>query len=272
MVRLVRRKPNGPGEIFWDPAAGILSSDELVGEAVVHLAGENIADGRWTRAKKQRIRDSRVKGTRLLCERLAERAVKPEVLVSASAIGFYIDGAVTDLDEYAPSGEDFLSEVCEEWEAATAPATEAGIRTVLLRIGVVLSCQGGALAKMLRPFQLGLAGRIGPGTQAMSWITNDDLARIILYAIEDRTIVGPVNAVAPNPVTNAEFTRSLGRALRRPTVLPMPAFAARLAFGQMADELLLASLRVVPGVLERRGFEFRHPEIQGALRHVLAQC
>jgi uncharacterized protein (TIGR01777 family) len=241
-------------------------------EAVVHLAGENIASGRWTAARKARIRSSRVMGTRTLCETLARLSQPPKVLVSASAIGYYGDRGAEPLWENSAFGTGFLAEVCRAWEEATQPAVQKGIRVVLLRIGIVLSPAGGALAKMLIPFQLGLGGVIGSGNQYMSWIALDDVAGVIAHALVTDTLQGPVNAVAPYPVTNREFTKTLGRVLRRPTVFPLPGFAARLAFGEMADALLLASTRVEPKRLLATQYVFRYPELEDALRHLLGKA
>jgi hypothetical protein len=238
----------------------------------VHLAGENIAAGRWTVEKKARIRDSRVKGTKTLCEALAQLSQPPKVLVSASAIGYYGDRGAELLWENSALGTGFLAEVCQAWEEATRPAMEKGIRVVLLRIGVVLSPAGGALAKMLLPFKLGLGGIIGSGKQYMSWIALDDVVGTIDHVLITDTLQGPVNAVAPHPVTNSEFTKTLRRVLRRPTLFPMPAFAARLAFGEMADELLLASTRVEPKRLIATEYRFRYPELEDALRHLLGRA
>ena len=271
VTRLVRTTP-APGEaaIPWDPMAGRLEAARLEGiDAVVHLAGENIATGRWTPAKKARIRDSRVRGTRLLCETLAQLQHPPQVLVSASAIGYYGNRGDTVLHEDSPPGEDFLAQVCRDWEAATAPAAQRGVRVVRLRIGVVLSATGGALAKMLLPFRLGLGGVVGSGRQYISWIAIDDIVGVILYCLGNEAMEGPVNAVAPQAVTNAEFTRTLGRVLRRPTLFPLPAFVARLLFGEMAEALLLASTRVQPARLQTAGYRFLYPELEGALRHLL---
>lgn len=270
--RLVRSKPQpGSADVHWDPAAGSVDAAGLEGlDAVVHLAGENIA-GRWTPEKKARIRDSRVKGTRLLTETLARLKQAPKVLVSASAIGYYGHRGDEALREDSPSGSGFLAEVCREWEAAAQPAAQKGIRVVSLRIGVVLSPAGGALARMLPPFRLGLGGKIGSGRQYMSWIGIDDLAGVIHHAVTNESLRGAVNAVAPRPVTNQEFTKTLGRVLGRPTIFPMPAFAARLAFGEMADELLLASTRVEPARLAVSGYIFRNPDLEGALRHLLGK-
>jgi hypothetical protein len=275
VTRLVRGEAqafSAPGTkaVHWEPEKGIVNAQELEGhDAAVHLAGEPIAEGRWDEEKKRRIRESRVQGTRLLAETLAGLNEKPSALVSASAIGFYGDRADEALHEESASGEGFLSEVCREWEKATLPASQAGIRVVHLRIGLVLSADGGGLPKMLTPFKLGVGGRVGSGRQYMSWITLEDLVRIIRRALDDEHLRGPINAVAPDAVTNEEFTKSLGHALGRPTVLPVPAFAARLAFGEMADALLLSSARVVPTRLQEAGFEFTHPQLEGALKHVL---
>jgi uncharacterized protein len=275
VTRLVRGGAQGfraPGTaaVHWDPERGEIDAKELEGhDAAVHLAGESIAEGRWDDEKKRRILESRVKGTRLLAEALAGLNVKPKVLVSASAVGFYGDRGDETVREESASGTDFLSEVCREWEKATLQASQAGLRVVHLRIGVVLDAEGGALAKMLTPFKLGVGGRVGSGRQYMSWITLEDLVGVIRRAIEDESLRGPVNAVAPRPVTNAEFTKALGRVLGRPTVFAVPAFAARLAFGEMADALLLAGARVEPARLNEAGHQFKHTEIEGALRSVL---
>jgi uncharacterized protein (TIGR01777 family) len=269
--RMVRREvQDTEREIRWDPAAGWIDAGELEGvDAVVHLAGENLADHRWNEKVKQEIRDSRVLGTRLLTEALATLANKPSILCCASAIGYYGDRGDELLDETSPPGSGFLADVCQAWEAASALARDAGIRVVNLRLGVVLSKEGGALTKMLLPFKLGAGGVIGSGQQYWSWIALDDLVKVIKFALEGSDLAGPINAVAPVPVTNREFTKTLGHVLKRPTIFPMPAFAARLALGEMADEMLLASARVEPGVLTRSGFSFAHPELEGALRSSL---
>jgi uncharacterized protein (TIGR01777 family) len=240
-------------------------------DAVVHLAGENIADGRWTDEKKRRIRESRVQGTRALCEALAQLENKPKVLVCASAIGYYGDRGETLVDENSSAGGGFLSDVCQEWEQATEPARKAGIRVVNLRIGVVLSPKGGALAKMLLPFQMGAGGNLGSGKQYMSFVALDDVVGAIYHALTTESLSGPVNAVAPNPVRNSEFTKALGKVLHRPTIAPVPAFGARLLFGEMADALLLSSTRVAPTRLLESGYKFQCPDIDSALRHVLGQ-
>ncbi len=258
--------------IHWNPVKGEIDTEKLEGfDAVVHLAGENIADGRWNDAKKKRILDSRVKGTRLLTEALAKLKQKPKVLVCASAIGYYGDRGDEVLGDGAAPGEGFLSDVCVEWEKAADPAREAGIRTVHLRIGVVLAANGGALDKMLLPFKLGVGGVLGSGDQYMSWVTADDVVGMIHFAIENEKLEGGVNAVAPNPVTNREYTKTLGKVLSRPTIFPVPAFGARLALGEMADALLLSSTRVVPTTLEKEGYTFRFAQLENALRHLLGK-
>ena len=256
--------------VQWDPCTGILAAMELEGmEAVVHLAGENIASGRWTRARKERIRRSRVDGTGLLTRALAQLARPPRVLVCASAIGYYGSRGEELLTEESAPGAGFLAGLVQEWEDATAPARESGIRVVSLRFGVVLSPNGGALAKMLIPFRAGFGGRIGSGRQYMSWIALDDAVTAVRHVIDNEALTGAVNAVAPNPVTNGEFARALGQALRRPALLPLPAWAARLVMGEMAEELLLASTRVEPRKLLDSGCSFGFPELAGALDHLL---
>ena len=239
-------------------------------DAVVHLAGAGIADRRWSDSVKRDIRDSRVQGTSLIARSMAAAETPPPVLVCASAIGFYGDRDDAVLDEESDPGEGFLSEVSLEWEAAADPAREAGLRVAHLRIGIVLSRHGGALKQMLLPFQLGVGGKLGSGDQYMSWIGLEDLTRIIEYAIEQPAIQGAVNAVAPTPVTNAEFTRTLGRVLRRPTIFPVPGFGVRLLFGEMGDALLLGSTRVVPTRLSATSFTFEHADLDSALRAALA--
>ncbi len=256
----------------WDPESGALEPSALAGaDAVVHLAGESVAGGRWTEAKKRRIRSTRVDVTRRLAEALPRLERPPRLLVSASAVGYYGDRGSEILREDSSPGPGFLAEVCREWEAATDPAARAGIRVVRLRIGMVLSRRGGALGAMLTPFRLGAGGPVGSGVQWVSWIAIDDLVGAILHALATESLAGPVNAVAPEPVTNRELARTLGRVLRRPALLPLPAVAARLLFGQMADELLLASARVEPARLRATGFTFRHARLEDALRHELGR-
>lgn len=271
VVRLVRSQPVA-GEVHWDPAQGSIDVGALEGlDGVVHLAGESISDGRWTDEKKKRIRDSRVEGTKILSEALASLDSPPKVLVSSSAIGFYGSRGDEILTEQSASGDEFLSEVCREWEIATRAAAEKGMRVVNLRFGVILSEKGGALAKMLTPFKLGVGGKVGDGSQYMSWIDLEDAVRIIIFALKDDALRGPVNVVAPCPVTNEEFTRAMGDVLSRPTILPVPAFAARLAFGEMADALLLSSARVEPARLKEAGYVFKYPQLEDSLRHNLKE-
>lgn len=273
VVRVVRRGPaSGEGTVRWDPAKGEIDAAGLEGlDAVIHLAGENVGSGRWTAARKAAIRDSRVNGTRLLCDTLAGLARPPKTLVCASAIGYYGDRGAEPLTEESPPGTGFLAEVCREWEAASEHAVRKGIRVVAMRIGMVLSPKGGALPRMLPLFRAGLGGVIGNGRQYVSWVALDDLVGIVLHALRCEDLRGPVNAVAPRPVTNREFTEALGKALSRPTPLPVPAFALRLAVGdEMADALLLASAWVVPKRLLDTGYAFRFPELPAALRHMLA--
>jgi len=253
--------------IRWDPSVGQLDPQAVDGfDAVVHLAGENIAQGRWTAEKKARIRDSRVQGTGLLCRALAETARPPKVLVSASAVGYYGNRGDEELGETSAAGTGFLAEVCRQWEAATEPAAAAGIRVVCGRLGVVLARHGGALARMLPLFRFGLGGRLGSGRQYMSWITLGDLVEAICHVIATETLSGPVNLVSPNPVTNRQFTKALGRALHRPTLFPVPAFALRLMLGEMADAMLLSSARAVPRRLLASGFQFNDAHVEDALK------
>jgi uncharacterized protein (TIGR01777 family) len=267
--RLVRGDARGD-DIPWAPEADAIDAAKLEGvDGVVHLAGEGIATGRWNADKKRRIRESRALGTGLIARALAKLSRRPPVLVCASAVGFYGPRGDEEVDETTPPGTSFLSEVCRAWESAADPARTAGIRVVHTRFGVVLSEKGGALAKMLTPFRLGAGGRLGSGRQWMSWISIDDAVGAIGHALATPSLAGPVNAVAPKAVTNAEFTKTLGHVLSRPTVAPMPAFAARLAFGEMADELLLTGQRVVPKRLLESGYRFRHEDLEAALRHVL---
>jgi len=269
---LVRSGPAATGaDVRWDPSAGVIDAGALAGfGAVVHLAGESIS-GRWTRAKKARIADSRAQGTQTLCKALAalDAPARPAVLVSASAVGYYGDRGDELLAEDAGPGDMFLSGVCRDWEAATAPAAEAGIRVACARFGVVLSARGGALLKMLTPFRMGIGGRIGSGRQYVSWIALADAVAALRWILDHAALAGPVNVASPNPVTNAALAAALGRALHRPALLPTPAFAVRLALGQMADELLLASTRVVPAKLLGSGFNFRCPNLPEALRDAL---
>lgn len=268
--RLVRRPPRGADEIGWDPARGTIDPAPLEGaDAVIHLAGANVAEGRWTGARRRAIRESRVAGTRLLAAALARLARPPRTLLSASAIGFYGDRGDVRCGEHAAPGSGFLADVCREWEAAAAPAEDAGIRVVYARIGIVLGAQGGALARMLPVFRLGAGGVVGAGTQWMSWIALDDVVGALHALLHHEEVAGPVNLVAPEAATNRDFTAALGRALRRPTVLPVPAAAIRLAFGEMGEALLLGSTRVVPDRLIGMGFGFETPNLDDALRSEL---
>ena len=269
VVRLVRRAP-ALGELRWDPEAGELEQEALEGiEAAVHLGGRNITAGRWTATVKAQLRQSRVQTTQLLATRLAGLAAPPRVLVCASAVGIYGHRRDEELDEESDTGEGFLAELGRAWEGASAVAAEASSRVVQARLGIVLSRRGGALAKMLLPFRLGMGGKIGDGRQYVSWISLEDAVAALIYAVENDALRGPVNLTAPQPVTNAELTRTLGRVLRRPTLLPLPAFAAKLVLGELAEEGLLASQRARPKRLLEAGFEFAHPELEGALRHAL---
>ena len=268
-IALVRRPARSAAELQWDP---VTPSPALFAgaDAVVHLSGESIAAGRWTAAHKAAIFGSRVISTQTVAASMAAASPRPRVLVSASAVGFYGNRGEETLDESSSSGGGFLAEVARQWEAATEAAAQAGVRVVPLRIGMVLSGAGGALPRMLKPFRLGVGGRIGDGRQWMSWIALDDLVALILHVLATDSVRGPVNAVSPNPVSNAEFTRALGRVLHRPTVFPVPAFVVRAAFGEMGTELLLASNRALPRAALASGFRFRHEELREALEWALA--
>ncbi|HET7231159.1 MAG TPA: TIGR01777 family oxidoreductase [Longimicrobium sp.] len=270
VLRLVRRDPRGAGEVRWDPEGGRVDAAALEGvDAVVNLAGENVGE-RWTDERKRRIRASRVEGTRALAEAVAGLASKPNVLVNASAVGIYGDRGDERVDEMSAPGGGFLAGVVRDWEAATEPAARAGIRVVMPRLGVVLTARGGALAKMLTPFRLGAGGPMGSGTQWMSWISLDDAVDVIYLSIVDERLNGPVNTVA-GAVTNEEFARVLGRALNRPAIIPVPRFALKLAFGQMAEEALLFSQRAEPRKLTQLGYSFAQPELEAALRATLKE-
>ena len=267
---LVRRRPEeSKGEIGWDIDAGVLETSRLHGvDAVVHLAGKPIAS-RWTEETKQAIRDSRVRGTRLLAEAVAELPLKPSVFISASAVGFYGSRGDESLDETSAVGEGFLADVCRQWEEASRPAQDAGIRTVQLRSGLVLSRAGGMLARVLPHFRMGAGGVVGSGRQWMSWISLADATAAIRHAIATATLCGPVNLTTPQPVLNAEFSRTLARLLGRPTLVPLPAVAVKLLFGEMGDELLLSGQKVLPKKLIASGFSFAHPDLESALRWTL---
>jgi uncharacterized protein len=270
LVKRIVRTGTGAGDVVWNPTTEQIDADRLEGlDAVVHLAGENIAARRWNDEQKARIRDSRVHGTQSLCAALSRLRQPPRVLVVASAIGFYGDRGDEELDEASTSGTGFLPGVCRDWEAAAAVAEKAGMRVVHLRFGIILSPRGGALAKMLTPFRFGFGGCIGNGRQWMSWIGIDDAIGCIYHTLATHSAHGPVNAVAPKPVTNLAFTKTLGRVLRRPTIFPMPAVVARLAFGEMANELLLGSTRVVPRVLLASHYPFLFSDLETALGRLL---
>ncbi len=270
IVRLVRHASNSETEVEWSPDRYSIALARLNDfDAVVHLAGESIASGRWDEEKKRKIRESRVKGTRLLSDALANLVRPPKVLISASATGYYGNRGDEQLNEQSAPGDDFLSEVCVEWEKATELAKEKGIRVVNTRFGIILDKEGGALEKMLPPFRMGIGGRIGSGKQWMSWIALDDVVNAIKFALTNDGLSGPVNFVAPTPVTNAEFTKALGHVLSRPTFFPIPEFGVRLAFGEMADALLLSSQRVLPSRLQETGFQFQHSQLLGALQRIL---
>lgn len=271
VVRLVRRAPTGADQRFWDPDQGQLETSAVEGfDAVVHLAGAGIGDARWSTSRKQLLVDSRVDSTGLLVSRLAAAQDKPQVLISASAIGYYgeRDEPVTEVDGPADP-PDFLSQLCVAWENAAAPAHDAGIRTVYLRTGLVVSPDGGALGKLLLPFKLGVGGRLGSGKTWWSWISVQDHVRATLHLIH-QPVSGPVNLTAPSPVRSEEFTKTLGRVLKRPTVIPAPRFALEILLGkELAEALLFTSARILPAKLEDSGFEFTHPDLEAALREIL---
>ena len=270
--RLTRSGGSSPeGGVRWDPSSGMIDAAGLEGvDAVVHLAGENIV-GRWTAAKKARIRDSRVEGTYLLSGALAKLSTPPKVMVCASATGYYGERGNELLTEESAPGHNFLAGVCQEWEAAADPAREAGVRVVYMRFGIVLSTEGGALATTLPIFKLGGGGRIGSGRQYQSWIALDDVVGAVLHALSTDSLSGPVNVTVPDPPTNIEYTNTLGRVLGRPTVFPLPAPVARLVLGEVADELLLASQRIEPARLKESGYSYRYPQLEGAFRHLLGR-
>jgi uncharacterized protein len=270
VFRLVRHAPNSQTEVEWSPDRYSIALARIEGfDAVVSLAGENIAEGRWTDEKKKRIRESRVKGTKLLGDALANLSAPPRTFICASAIGYYGNRGDEMLTENSERGNDFLADVCAEWEQATALAAEKGIRVVNARFGIILDQEGGALKKMLPPFRMGVGGKLGSGKQWMSWITLDDVIGALNFALTNEALQGPVNYVAPNPVTNTEFTKTLGKVLSRPTLFPVPAFAIKLLFGEMGETLLLGSLRVQPARLAEAGYSFKHAELGAALRDIL---
>jgi uncharacterized protein (TIGR01777 family) len=271
VLRFVRGGVTGDDTIGWDPDAGRIDAPALEGlDAVVHLAGEGIGERRWTDEQKRRILESRTKGTAALAGAVASRENKPKVLVSASAVGYYGDRGDEMLTEDSPPGTGFLSDICTAWEAETKPAIDAGVRTVHLRTGIVLTPRGGALKSMLLPFRLGLGGKQGSGKQWMSWITLADEVGAIRFAIENEALAGPANLVAPNPVTNAEFAATLGRVLHRPTILPTPRLPLKLRFGaELVERLLISSARVAPEKLRASGYQFGNETLEAALRAVL---
>jgi uncharacterized protein len=268
-VKRLTRKLRSGEDIRWDPDAGTIEGDLAEFDAVVHLGGESIAEGRWTPEKQRRIMESRQNGTRLLAEKVAGLPEPPSVMVSASAIGYYGDRGNELLTEESEPGTMFLSEVCREWEAAAEPAREAGVRVVHPRFGIVLSTEGGALGTTLPIFKLGGGGKIGSGRQYWSWVSLGDVVGAVVHAINTDALSGPMNVAAPDPPTNAEYTKVLGQVLGRPTFFAVPAPAARVALGGMADNLLLASARVEPAKLQETGYVYRYPELEGALRHLL---
>lgn len=270
VLRLVRRPAKSADEVTWDPAARRLDPRVFEGiDGVVHLAGENVASGRWTASRKAEIESSRRTGTELIAGAMAMADTQPAVLVSASAVGLYGDRGEEWLDESSMPGTGFLAGVCETWEASARAARDAGIRVVHPRIGLVLAANGGALQRMLMPFRLGVGGPIGKGDNWLSWISLHDQVRVLEYALTHGKLDGPVNSVAPNAVRFTEFASTLGRVLRRPAFLHTPAFAMRLAMGELVDELMLASMRVRPKALESVGFIFEHPDLESALRSAL---
>lgn len=272
VFKLVRTAPTTASEIRWDAESGFLAADlaRLEGfDAVVHLAGDNVASENWSDEKKRRIRESRTVGTKVLVDALKKCAQPPKVFVSASATGFYGNRGAEELNEDSDAGSGFLPDVCKEWEAEIRKASDFGARVVMLRIGIVLSKEGGALEKMLTPFKFGVGGVVGSGEQYMSWISIEDLVRVIVFAVENESVRGPVNATAPEPVTNEEFTKALGEALNRPTIIPVPEFAIKMLYGEMGEALVLGGNRVLPKRLEAAGFKFENTDIRKTLRKVL---
>jgi len=270
MLLASRKEPKDASHIQWSIEDGFTDPEKLEGvDVVVHLAGENVSGFRWTDEKKKAIRDSRVLGTRNVVDAISKLKDKPKTFIASSAIGFYGERGNEECTESSAAGDNFLAGVSKEWEAESRRAEDAGIRTVLLRTGIVLSKEGGALATMLTPFNLGVGGVVGSGKQWMSWISLDDEIAIINFAIENENIRGAVNAVAPNPVTNEVFTKTLGEVLYRPTFLPLPEFVVGMVFGEMGDALLLASTKVLPKRLEDAGFEFKYPNLKEAIENAV---
>ncbi len=270
VIRIVRRNPTGD-DVIWDPAAGTIDAAKLEGiDALVHLAGEGIADSRWSEEHKRRVLDSRVLGTTLIAKTLASLDRKPTVFASGSAVGFYGDRGDEELTESSSNGVGFLADVVKQWEGATAPAEGSGIRIAHLRTGLVLSTTGGALKQQLLPFKLGAGGRFGSGKQYLPWIAIHDMTSAVLHVIDTPSLAGPINMVGPNPVTNAAFTKALGKAVHRPTPIPTPLLAVKLLYGaEMVKEMLLVSNRVLPTKLLASGFEFKHPELRATLEMLL---
>lgn len=267
---LVRQELSDSHAIYWKPSENRIDSSTLEGfDVVIHLGGANLANGRWTESRKQVLVDSRVRSTTLLAESIAGLTQKPNVFICASAIGYYGSRGAEELTEQSRRGEGFLADLTAQWEDAAQPAARAGIRTVNLRLGMVLAAEGGALAQMLTPFRLGIGGKLGSGEQYWSWVTLEDVVGLVKFAIETQQLSGPVNVVAPLPLTNKEFTRTLGNVLHRPTILPAPAFGLKLLLGEMAEEAILASQRVVPKKLQDFGYAFTHSDLASALRDLL---
>jgi uncharacterized protein len=268
-------RPGGnvsPGDVRWDPASGSMDAGAMEGAgAILHFAGAAIGDAHWGEARKKILRSSRVNSTRVLADAIAKLREKPRVLLAASAVGYYGDRGEQMLTESSANGSGFLAALARDWEAESLRGASLGVRSVLLRFGMILSARGGALPRMLTPFKLGLGGRLGSGRQWISWVALEDVIGVIRMVLADERFGGPVNVVAPNPVRNAEFTRVLARALRRPAIFPAPAFALRLALGEMADELLLASQRVLPQKLLAAGYPFRFADLEPALKSTLAR-
>jgi uncharacterized protein len=273
VTRLVRDKSaTGADRVYWNPQSDEIDAARLENhDAAIHLAGENAGTARWTEAKKRRIRDSRVKGTRLVSEAFAGLSSPPRVFVCASATGYYGNRDDEILTEASAPGDDFLAGVCRDWEAAADAARASGIRTVHLRLGLILGGKGGPLPRMIQPFKFGIGGRFGSGEQYMSWITIDDTIGVILFVLENAQLEGAINTVTPNPVKNREFTGTLGKVINRPSAIPLPATVARLVFGEVADALVLVSQRAMPEKLIKAGFSFKFPELEPALRHVLKE-
>lgn len=271
LLTLVRKKPENENEVEWNPLEEVKDSSQLEGiDAVIHLAGDNVGEGRWTEKKKKSIRDSRVIGTKVLCDALLKLQQPPKVFISASAIGIYGNRSDEILTEESSFGDDFLAKVCVEWEKASSVLKEKNIRVVYARFGIVLSKHGGALEKMLTPVKFGVGGKLGSGRQFMGWVSIDDTINAINFLLTNETLSDAFNLTAPNPVTNEEFTKTLGKILSRPTFFTAPEFALKLAFGEMAEVALLASQRVTPEKLQRVGFQFKYPILEAALTKLLS--